>query len=541
MFNIHNDIIAPEGAGKRRLKAAFREALATFQKMFYRHNAIIAPEGAGKRRLKAELQTCKMESKIMTAEYKIKPGDRIHFVGIGGIGMSALAQFFAAHGCEVSGSDRGAEQSENRAIIGPLEAQKIKIFPQDGSFVENVTPDCLVYSTAIEDDNPDFLAAPEIPRGHRAEALAAAVAMNNEQISIAVTGSCGKTTVTAWLAEALYNLGTDPSCLNGGLINSFRAPACAGNCRNGKGGYFVFEADESDKSLLSYSADYVLILNMGTDHYPKEELIEVFSAFAASAGKGVILEEEVYSLIKDRLPENLRVIVFGPEVNVYEITEGKARATIGNSEITLPVPGRHNAFNAAAVLAVLAELGYSGETARAAVENFNGVWRRFDYAGETATGAAVYDDYAHNPEKIASCIYAAQEITAGKVFAVFQPHGFGPFGFMREALFEVLEEVLRPDDKFILLPPFYAGGTSSFKPTSEEVTVSYRQNGTKKYFCYPSRSELTKHLEAEAGKEDIILVMGARDNSLSDYAKSLVRTTDSGMPLHTPRSALWKR
>ena len=454
-------------------------------------------------------------------KYTIKNGDKIHFIGIGGIGMSALAQLFAAHGCEVSGSDRGAEQSENQAIIGPLLAQNIKIFPQDGSFVENVTPDCLVYSTAIEDDNPDFLAAPDILRVHRAEALAAAIALNREQISIAVTGSCGKTTVTAWLAEALYNLGADPACLDGGLINTFRAPACAGNYRDGKGKYFVFEADESDKSLLSYSADYVLILNMGTDHYSKEELTEVFSSFAASAGKGVILEQQVYLLIKDCLPENLRVIVFGPEVHSYEITDGKAKAKIGDSEIILPVPGRHNAFNAAAVLVTLAELDYGRETALAAVENFNGVRRRFDHAGRTAAGAAVYDDYAHNPEKITSCINAAQEIAAGKVFAVFQPHGFGPFGFMREALFEALEKTLRPEDKFIFLPPFYAGGTSSFKPSSEEVTVAYRQNGTKKYFCYPSRAELTKHLDAEAGKGDIILIMGARDNSLADYARSL--------------------
>ena len=135
----------------------------------------------------------------MTAEYQIKQGDKIHFVGIGGIGMSALAQFFVAHGCQVSGSDRGASQTENQAIIAPLEAQNIKIFPQDGSYIKEVQADCLVYSSAIEEDNPDFLVAPETPRVHRAEALATAINFSNEQISIAVSGSCGKTSVTAWL------------------------------------------------------------------------------------------------------------------------------------------------------------------------------------------------------------------------------------------------------------------------------------------------------------------------------------------------------
>ena len=457
----------------------------------------------------------------MNEKYQIKAGDKIHFVGVGGIGMSALAQLFAAHGCEVSGSDRGAEQSENQAIIAPLKAQNIKIFPQDGSFIKNFSPDCLVYSTAIEEDNPDFLAAPGIPRVHRAAALAAAINLNDEQISIAVTGSCGKTSVTAWLAEALYDLDADPECLNGGLINSFRASDCAGNYRHGEGKYFVFEADESDKSLLVYRADYVLILNMGTDHYSKEELIDVFAAFAGKAGKAVILEQEVFHLIKDRLPENLPVLVFDQDIREYKIADGRARVQINDVKITLPVCGEHNAYNAAAVLAMLSELGYDNESAKNAVEDFNGVWRRFDYAGRTDIGAAVYDDYAHNPEKIASCIRAAQEMTSGKVIAVFQPHGFGPLGFMRDVLLDELEKVLRNDDEFILLPPFYAGGTSSFEPTSQEVTASYQRTGTKKYSCCKSRPELTKYLQSTAQSDDIILIMGARDNSLSDYGKSL--------------------
>lgn len=457
----------------------------------------------------------------MTAEYQIKPGDKIHFIGVGGIGMSALAQLFAAHGCDVSGSDRGAEKRENQAIIAPLEEQGIKIFPQDGSFIKITRPDCLVYSTAIEDDNPDFLAAPDIPRVHRAAALAAAINLNDDKISIAVTGSCGKTTVTAWLSEALCNLGADPDCLNGGLVNSFRAPDCAGNYRHGKGKYFVFEADESDKSLLVYRADYVLILNMGTDHYPKEELIEVFADFAANAGKGVILEQEVFDLIKDRLPENLDVTVFGPEVKDYKIVEGRTQALIGDMRINLPVCGEHNAFNAAAVMAVLSRLGYGNEEAKNAVENFHGVWRRFDYAGHTAAGAAVYDDYAHNPEKIASCIRAAQDICSGRVIAIFQPHGFGPLGFMRDAMFGELEKALRDEDEFILLPPFYAGGTSSFRPTAQEVVMAWQREGNKKYLCYASRSELAEYLRANAQNEETILIMGARDNSLSDYAKSL--------------------
>ncbi|MDD5727891.1 MAG: Mur ligase domain-containing protein [Victivallales bacterium] len=455
----------------------------------------------------------------------MKANDKIHFIGIGGIGMSALAQLFAAAGCELTGSDRGAGQSENQAIIAPLREQGIKIYPQDGSFIRFSKPDFLIYSTAIEDDNPDFLAAPEIPRLHRAEALAAALSLNPEKISVAVSGSCGKTTVTAWLAEALSHLDADPLCLNGGLVNAFRSPRCAGNYRHGKGKYFVFEADESDKSLLSYQADYALILNTGTDHYSREELAEVFAAFAAGARKGVILGRKVYDLIRERLPETVKVRIFDSAVENYRIENGTAFAEIDGQTVKLPFPGRHNALNAAAVLAVLAVLGYAPGSVQVAVENFHGVWRRFDYAGRTAAGAAVYDDYAHNPEKIVSCIRAAHEISGGKVFAVFQPHGFGPFGFMREALLTELEKTLRDPDEFILLPPYYAGGTSSFKPTSEEVTASYRKQGTKNYLYFPERSALTGYLQEHAGKDDVILIMGARDNSLSAYAGSLTCQT----------------
>ena len=463
----------------------------------------------------------------MNSEYDIKAGDKVHFIGVGGIGMSALAQLFVSIGCEVSGSDRDAGKSENQTIIAPLKAQNISIFPQDGSYIKSLRPDCLVYSTAIESDNPDFLAAPDIPRVHRAGALRAAIRLNNDKLSIAVTGSCGKSSVTAWLAESLDALGAEPACLNGALVNSFRTAEAAGNYRHGNGRYFVFEADESDKSLLAYKADYAIILNMGTDHYSKEELIEVFSTFAANTSKAVIVQDDVFNLIKDTLPEDLKVIVFGTAkdadwiVDDYWIENGKAYAKVNGIIINLPIFGRHNAFNAAAVLAMLTELGFDKGSSQKSLENFQGVWRRFDFAGNTPSGAAVYDDYAHNPEKIASCIKAAQEFVSGNIYAVYQPHGFRPLGFMRDALFAELEQVLRGSDQFVLLPPFYAGGTSSFKPTATEVIEDYKSNGEKNYHTFESRSDLKQYLRNSSKEGDLILVMGARDNSLSTYAAEI--------------------
>jgi UDP-N-acetylmuramate--alanine ligase len=463
-------------------------------------------------------------------DFKIDNGKSLHFIGIGGIGMSGLAQLFASAGCTVSGSDRAAENSENRTIFAPLHAQGIKIYPQDGSYISDGKPDFLIYSTAIEEDNPDLIA--DVPHVHRSEALAQAIAMKTNQQSVAVTGSCGKTTVTAWLAETLFNLGADPACLDGGLVNRFRSPENAGNYYSGKGNFFVFEADESDKSLLAYAPDYALILNIGTDHYSRDELIEVFGTFASQVKKGIVIDAGVFELIKDYVPEQVQVSLFAeaPGTNIqwyltdYSIDDGKAAAEInGKYNVSLPVPGYHNALNAVAVMAMADMLGYESSEAAPAVENFSGVWRRFDCAGTTPNGARVFDDYAHNPEKIVSCIKAAQEITDKKVLAIFQPHGFGPLGFMRDELFRLLEKNLREQDIFIFVPPYYAGGTSSFKPTSEEVVENYNETAVKKYLYFKERHQVDEFIEENAESGDVVLILGARDNSLSDWAVKLVQ------------------
>ncbi len=503
---------------------------------------------------------------------KITSRSRIHFIGIGGIGMSGLAAMCADLGCTVSGSDRGAQQPENRRIIGALEKQNIAIFPQDGSFVQTGKPDFLVYSTAIEEDNPDFAAAPETPRLHRSELLAALLEMERFAATIAVSGSCGKSTVTAYLAEALTNLGIRAACLNGGLVKRFQSGMFAGNYHPGDGSYFVFEADESDKSLVRYSPDYALLLNIGTDHYDKTELARVFAAFLGNVRKGAVVERETWEAVRPFLNNrpDLQITVFdsapgtGSEWAVvsYKIGEttdavyrygnrtgddGKLHdhflSTIcgipaedcrlvsripvaefsGGRRIALPQPGFHTALNALAINAMLEMLGFDRDASRRALERFDGVWRRNDLAGTTASGALVYDDYAHNPEKIISCLNGMRELCDGRIFAVFQPHGYKPFGFMREALFQELEKTLRNKDRFLLLEPFYAGGTSSFKPTSHEVAAEWKSRARRpeQYECFPDRERLADYLLNASRPGDLIVIMGARDNSLSDYAKSL--------------------
>ena len=509
---------------------------------------------------------------------------KLHFVGIGGIGMSGLAALCRDRGHEVSGSDRGAGKSENHRIFDALRRQGITIYPQDGSFMTAGRPDYIVYSTAIEADNPDFAAAGDLPRLHRSQLLADVIRDPALGISIAVTGSCGKSTVTAYLAEALTNLGADPACLNGALSKRFAGGRFAGNYRPGGGRYFVFEADESDKSLLNYAVDYAVILNLGTDHYDRDELARVFGTFLQRTRLGAVVEREVYQAVKPFLPERLPVAVFdtvprrGSEYAVTDYRmvtrlesvyvagrrdriapsgdrpagdlEGAAnflnisgirtedcrieRRTPmaefnGNLKLELPQSGFHTALNALAIYALLIQLGFNGRDALEALERFDGVWRRNDFAGITSSGALVYDDYAHNPEKIRSCLRAMRENCSGNLYAVFQPHGYGPFGFMRDQLFLYLEEELRDDDRFILLEPYYAGGTSSFKPTAAEVAADWksRSRSSRRYMVFPDRDTLRDYLLLQTGPGDLVVIMGARDNSLSDYAASLTTATRS--------------
>ena len=371
----------------------------------------------------------------MSADMKLD--STLHFVGIGGIGMSGLAQMCRSLGCKVSGSDRALNNPENQRIFDALRKQGILLFPQDGSGVTETKPDFLVYSTAIEEDNPDFVTGKKVARLHRSAALAQAMALNSQEM-LAITGSCGKTTVTSWLAEALYNAGCDPSFLAGGLVNSFRRNNLAGNYYHGHGKYFVFEADESDKSLLAYHPEYALVLNVGTDHYSKEELVTVFRQFVSQVKKGIVIDSEVAAMLGPDCMKHLQVVTFSslPDASVeaqwyyrnYHRGLLGFQAEFGDAgRLDLPLPGEHNAANMAAIMAAFQMLDLSVNTAAVTVPKFKGVWRRFDLAGYLPSGAAVYDDYAHNVEKIVSCIKAGRQVASGRVIALFQPHGYGPF------------------------------------------------------------------------------------------------------------------
>ena len=342
-----------------------------------------------------------------------------HLIGIGGVGMSALATALVRLGDEVTGADRTLGTKNIRF----LESLGIRCFPDDGSGIDAATDEVIV-STAIEDTNPGLAKAKElgIPVTHRAKALARTL---KDYDLVAVVGTCGKSTVTAMLGHVLAECGLDPMCVNGANV-----PGWEGAVRFGKGRYAVAEVDESDKSLVAFKPYAAVVTNASADHYSKEEMDQVFDAF-----------------VKD-MP--------GP------LVEG--RKTYGEAEVS--VPGKHNRNNAFLALQMALALGCDEAKARAALLSFRGVERRLQRIGER-----VYDDYAHNPEKLHAMWTTLAEAHPAGICVVWRPHGYAPLRKMMDALAAMFNETVRPCDKLLLLPVYDAGGTTDRSINSDALAA----------------------------------------------------------------------
>ena len=453
-------------------------------------------------------------------ESQLSSFERIHFIGIGGIGMSALAQLLISLGYKVSGSDRDLQTPAQVKLFNQLRKQGVEVFLQDGSAIAETDAQVLVYSSAIEESNADFQAGKDLPRLHRSMALKQALDQTG-LIQIAVAGSCGKTSVTGWLASALESLGQNPMMVNGGYSHDFSTVDFPGNFKPGEK-FVVYEADESDGSLVNFSPDYSLLLNTGTDHHDYADLKVMFSKFLENAKQAKIANDT----LADMTPNNeTDLLTFSSDSGTILLkshkhkNEGLSLSTNLHEEVRTQQWGDHSAENALAVLTVLKACGCSDSDAAKALYAFKGVLRRFDFKGDNEL-YYVYDDYAHNPEKIAACLKTAQKISDRPVLGLFQAHGFGPLAFMRDALKEELSGALRPQDSFVFLPVFYAGGSSSFTPSAEEVAVDY-QRTLDNVFHVSSKDAVEDFLAGNVKEPTTVVVLGARDPSLPDWASSL--------------------
>lgn len=410
----------------------------------------------------------------------------VHLVGIGGVGMSALAQALLDAGGTVTGADRALGGSGARpGVLAALARAGVRLFPDDGS---GIGPDTarVIVSTAVEETNRDLRCARArgIPVVHRAAALAELLAPRR---LVAVAGTCGKSTVTAILGHLLAESGFDPVVVNGAQVVGWDAGGTrVGSTRKGMGAYAVAEVDESDKSLVAFKPFAAVVTNASADHYSKAEMDAVFDAFVRG--------------------------VPGP------VIDGRRTPMVPSAAArTIPLPGEHNAVNAECALRMAAALGADPARLAAAIRTFPGVERRLQRVG-TCGGAVVYDDYAHNPEKLHAMLATLQAAYPKGVVVVWRPHGYAPLRKMLEALAAMFRATLRPCDELLVLPVYDAGGTTDRSLNSDALVA--RLNASPVRFV-EGLEDAETHLRTHAPAFGALVVAGARDPGLPVLARRL--------------------
>ncbi|MFA6435286.1 MAG: Mur ligase domain-containing protein [Elusimicrobiales bacterium] len=442
---------------------------------------------------------------------------KIHFTGVGGSGMSALAQLAAMEGRAVTGSDRDFDNGRNLAFKTALEKLGIRIFPQDGSGIDAATSEAVV-STAIEESNSEIAAARAVGAAllHRSELLARFV---DGFRTVAVGGTSGKSTVVGMLFTIFEAAGLGPSVITGGPLVALKERGFIGNAWRGKGDLLVIEADESDGTIEKYHPMTGLVLNISKDHKDVDEIKSVFRRFAGNVKKLYVNSDDP-ALSEFRAGASL----FGrsdPGLMVRDLRSelfGSA-FKLNGVDFFLPAPGLYNVENALAAVRVAVDLGVKLEVCAESLKTYRGIQRRFELAGE-AGGVTVVDDYAHNPAKIAAVLGALHGAAGRRVIAVYQPHGFSPTRHLRRELVDVFSNGLAAGDLLFMPEIYYAGGTVAKDISSKDLTDEISARGGAAFYV-EHRREIIARAAALAAPGDIFIVMGARDWTLSDFAKEL--------------------
>ena len=426
-----------------------------------------------------------------------------HLIGIGGVGMSALATALVRLGDEVTGADR----TLGTPNIKFLESLGVKVYPDDGSGVDASTDEVIV-STAIEETNAGLIKAKElgIPVTHRAKALSRTL---KDYKLVAVVGTCGKSTVTAMLGHVLAECGLDPMCVNGANV-----PGWEGAVRFGKGEYAVAEVDESDKSLVAFKPYAAIVTNASADHYSKEEMDEVFDAFIKDC-KGPVVDGR----------GNCSIVRLGD-------------CSIERLRAVLPIPGKHNLQNAEHAVRMAVALGVAEEKAISAMATFRGVERRLQLIIPLIEQSnnpnnrtikqppAVYDDYAHNPEKLKAMWMTLAEKHPGGICVIWRPHGYAPLRKMMDALAAMFAETIRAQDKLLLLPVYDAGGTTDRSINSDELqkrvqAIEQSNNLNNRTILVADLDAAYEWCAAHKGDYAAFVTCGARDPGLPVLARRL--------------------
>jgi len=467
------------------------------------------------------------------------------FCGIGGSGMTPLALIVQARGGRVEGSDRALDQGRNAKRFDFLRAHGVLLHPQNGSGVTRASQ-ILVTSAAVEETVPDVQAARRIGAVVTTRAKLLAELFNSAAFGVGVAGTSGKSTTVGMLGWILHRAGKSPTIMNGADMKNFvdeESPFAS--ARIGEGEIFVSELDESDGSITLFEPRVALVNNISLDHKSLDELRALFRSFIAKAQTVVLnLDNAETAVLSVGLKPGQAItyslnsaqadlLASAPVRSLSGIRfQVKARETGEVVEVNLKVPGLHNVANALAALSAAKACGVTLAAAAAHLGEFCGIRRRLEVVG-IANEITVVDDFAQNPDKISATLETLHAFP-GRLLVMFQPHGYGPIRLMRDALVGCFASGLRDEDVLVMPEPVYFGGTVDRSVGSEDIVREIRQRG-RKAFAFPDRGTCGDMLVGLAHSGDRIVVMGARDDSLSQFANELLRRlaliTDEGFRL----------
>jgi UDP-N-acetylmuramate--alanine ligase len=460
-----------------------------------------------------------------------------HFCGIGGSGMLPLAAIVRATGARVTGSDRALDAGRLASKFDYLKSLGIRLFAQDGSGLnEGAT---LVTSAAVEPTIPDVVRARELGLAHVTRPELLAQLLNAAQTSVAVGGTSGKSTVTGMIGWMLHAMHRQPTVMNGAVMKNFVSPETPfASALVGDPELFVSEVDESDGSIALYRPTVAVLGNISLDHKSMDELRSLFAGFLGLSRKAVVnLDDPEARNIADQI-DPAKLIGFGFDSSSatlrarnLELSPDGSRFTLddgsGQHDVTLAVPGRHNAMNALAALGAIHALGLPLAEAVTALARFAGLKRRLETVG-TAGSVTVIDDFGHNPDKIAATL-ATLTAQPGRLLIMFQPHGYGPLAKMGDELARTFAVGLRDGDQLFFPDPVYQGGTVDQSRGSDWLADAVRAAGGLATHI-PQRSGIGTALLAEARRGDRIAILGARDDTLSEFAAELLAALGTNPP-----------
>ena len=445
----------------------------------------------------------------------------VFFIGVAGTGMSAIAQYLKGVGKEVSGSDRYFHPNEPNETKEKLEAEGILCFLQNGEGI-NAHTDLVVVSTAVEDTVEEVIKAKQlnIPIIKRAELLAL---IARSKKTIAVGGTSGKSTTSAMLFDILQHAGMQPSIISGAGLVSIIKENKIGNAKVGTGEWLVIEADESDGSIVNYTPEIGLLINIDKDHKEVDALIDIFHQFKRNTKEFFVVNQS--HSIAGQLSHNHQHN-FSVDKNddaAYHATDFQQNGfsisfLINHVPFIINSIGKHTMENALAAASVANLIGVPLEKSAEALKNYEGIYRRHQILGQK-NGVWLIDDYAHNPVKCAASIEACQPI-ATKVIAWFQPHGYGPTRFLKNDFVHEIAKVLRPQDEIWMSEIFYAGGTATKDISANELITDIKALGKQAFFV-ENRNDLLTALRSHFTEDCVLLLMGARDPGLEEFAKKV--------------------